>query len=201
MIQSRTAIGFFTAAVLFLWACENNPEEVKALTRKVQLAEEGRNVKALFSQTAHIKAYLTAPQMLRVRADTIYAEFPKSIHVDFYKEDNSLESVVQAKYGKYFEALGKVFLRDSVLVYNLTGDTLRCNTLWWDQNLEMFYTTDSVTVKTIAQQLTGTGFRAKSNLTAYTIDNTKGIVALPDQLGNAAPPAPDSSKPVIPNQQ
>ena len=41
MISGRTAIGLLTAAVLFLCACENNPEEVSALTRKVQLAEEG----------------------------------------------------------------------------------------------------------------------------------------------------------------
>jgi LPS export ABC transporter protein LptC len=201
MQKRRIALGWLTGAVLFLFACENDPEEVKSFTKRVQLAEEGKNIRAIFSQSAHVKAYLTAPRMVRVKADTMYAEFPQSIHVDFYKEDKTLESVVQAKYGKYFENLNKVFLKDSVVVYNNTGDTLRCNTLWWDQNLDIFFTSDSVAVHTTMQQLNGTGFWAKSNLSRYTITNTVGLVALPDNLGNAPAPGPDSLKPVMPVKQ
>lgn len=196
-------MGWLGFATLLLLACENDPEEVKSLSRKVFLAEEAKNIQAIFSQSAQMKAKLTAPLMYRVRADTAYAEFPQSIHVDFYKEDKGIESVVEAKYGKYYETLAKVFLRDSVIVYNTSGDTLRCNTLWWDQNQEIFYTNDSVVINTPAQQLRGTGFWALADLSKYTITNTVGTVALPDELGNPADStnAPDSSRAWPPAQQ
>ncbi|HMP92071.1 MAG TPA: LPS export ABC transporter periplasmic protein LptC, partial [Phnomibacter sp.] len=131
---------------------------------------------------------LTAPHLLRARADTPYAEFPEGVHVDFYRNDGSLENVVIAKYAKHFETLGKVYLQDSVLVYTTLGDTLRTHSLWWDQNQEIYYTNDSVRINTLTQQLVGTGFWAKTNLSKYTITNTKGKVALPEQLDMA--PAP-----------
>ena len=40
-----------------------------------------------------------------------------------------------AKYGIYYDNLNKVFLRDSVMVINKEGDTLRTPELWWDSEL------------------------------------------------------------------
>lgn len=173
--------------------CENNPEEINALTRKVVEVEEGKDIRALFSQAGNRKAYLTAPYMRRVKADTLYAEFPQSIHVDFYNEQQQLQNVVTARYARYFESLAKVFLRDSVVVYNMNGDTLRCKTLWWNQNEELFYTSDTVVIHTITQQLCGTGFRAKSDFSKYTIDNTVGTVLMPGDGADSTAPAADSS--------
>ena len=144
--------------------------------------EEGRNIVGTFSQSAVKKAELKAPLMYRVKADTPYAEFPKSIDVNFYKEQNQLESVVRAKYAKYFETLGKVYLRDSVRVYNTSGDTLYCNDLWWDQNQNIFYTDQQVRIRTRTQQLDGTGLWALANFSKYTIKNTTGIVAIPESV-------------------
>ena len=173
--------------------CENNPQEIDALSRKVTEVEEGRNIRAIFSQAGNRKAYLTAPFMRRVKADTLYAEFPQSIHVDFYNEQQQLQNVVTARYARYFESLAKVFLRDSVVVYNTSGDTLRCKTLWWNQNEELFYTSDTVLIHTLTQQLRGTGFRAKSDFSKYTIDNTVGTVVMPGDGADSTAPAADSS--------
>ncbi|MEI9807152.1 MAG: LPS export ABC transporter periplasmic protein LptC [Bacteroidota bacterium] len=92
------------------------------------------------SQDGKMKAKLTAPLMLRVLADTLYVEFPNSLHVDFYNDSTKIESWLDSKYGKYFETLDKVYLRDSVIVINIKGDTLKCPDLWWDQNAKLFYT-------------------------------------------------------------
>ena len=169
-------------------ACENDPAEVNALSRKVVEVEEGRNISALFSQEANLKAYLTAPLMKRVRADTSYAEFPNSLRVEFYKPEGGLQNVVTANYARYFENQGKVFLRDSVVVYNLQGDTLFCQTLWWNQNEENFHTDDAVRIHTRTQVLAGTGLDARSDFSRYQILNTSGTVLLPAQ--NDSTPAP-----------
>jgi LPS export ABC transporter protein LptC len=178
--------------------CENNPQEIAALTKKVVEVEEGKNIKGIFSQSANLKAYLTAPLMLRVKADTMYVEFPASIRVEFYNETRQLQNVVHAKYARYLEGIGKVFLRDSVVVYNMTGDTLHCKTLWWNQMEEIFYTDDSVLVKTITQNIRGTGFWAKSDFSKYTITNTVGSVLMPGQMGDSATSPIDSAKPSKP---
>ena len=52
----------------------------------------------------------------------------------------SEESWLFAKYGIYYDNLNKVFLRDSVIVINIEGDTLRTPELWWDQSSGKFYT-------------------------------------------------------------
>ena len=172
----------FTALVLGLPSCENDPNEVAALNKKTVEVEEGHDIIGSFSQSAIQKAKLTAPLMYRVKADSPYTEFPKSIHVDFYKPDNSIESTVKARYAKYFETFGKVYLRDSVVVFNTTGDTLYCNDLWWDQSANIFYTDKSVVIHTSTQQLYGSGLWALANFSKYTIKNTTGSVAIPDSV-------------------
>ena len=79
--------------------------------------------------------------MYRYQRDTVFTEFPNSLHVDFYDDSVRVESWLTAKYGIYYDNLNKVFLRDSVVVINKEGDTLRTPELWWDQNLQKFYTT------------------------------------------------------------
>jgi LPS export ABC transporter protein LptC len=180
-------VSYFRLAIVALFgllmvACENDPEEVAALGRKRQETEVGYDIKGDFSQSANLKADLTAPMMVRVKADTPYTEFPKSIHVNFYKEDNSIESVVEAKYAKYFESIGKVYLRDSVVIYSKNGDTLHCEDLWWDQNAAVFYTDKNVVIHTPTQLLYGSGLWALSNFSKYTIKNTSGSVAIPDSI-------------------
>ncbi len=186
-MQRRILHYIFLLVVLAIFGCENNPQEIDTLSRKVIEVEEGKNIKAIYSQAAVIKATLTAPVMQRVKADTQYVAFPQTIHVDFYDSLHRVESTVDARYARYFEVLGKVLLKDSVLVRNVSGDTLDCKTLWWDQMQESFYTDDSVLIRTPQQHIRGTGFWAKSDFSKYTIRNTAGSIVLPNQKDSTAP--------------
>ena len=181
MAIARFYLLFFCLLQL-LESCENDPNEVAALTRRTREVEEGHDIIGKFSQSAVEKAELKAPLMYRVKADTPYTEFPKTIHVDFYKENRVIESVVKARYAKYFETLGKVYLRDSVVVFNTTGDTLYCDDLWWDQTANIFYTDRPVVIHTSTQQLNGSGLWALANFSKYTIKNTTGDVAIPKSI-------------------
>lgn len=138
---------FYTAAFItsccFVYGCENDPRVVNDLTKNVIMVEEAKNVESYLSQEGMVKAKLTAPVMLRVLTDSTYVEFPKTLHVDFYNDSTKIETWLDSKYGKYFELLDKVYLRDSVIVINIKGDTLRAPDLWWDQKTKLFYT-DSV---------------------------------------------------------
>lgn len=125
---------------IFISSCENDPKVIEELTKRVELREEARTVESFLSQGGKIKAKLTAPLMYRYQRDTIMTEFPNTLHVDFYGDTLQTESWLFAKYGIYYDNLNKVFLRDSVVVINIEGDTLRTPELWWDQASGRFYT-------------------------------------------------------------
>ena len=127
--------------LLFFSSCENDPKEIENWTKRTELREEAKTVESYLSQSGVMKAKLIAPLMYRYQRDTVFTEFPNSLHVDFYDDSVRVESWLTAKYGIYYDNLNKVFLRDSVVVINKEGDTLRTPELWWDQNLQKFYTT------------------------------------------------------------
>ncbi|WP_416439538.1 LPS export ABC transporter periplasmic protein LptC [Phnomibacter sp. MR] len=197
MATSKAYWLIICSAIVIATACENNVQEVTALTRKVQEVEEGKNIKAIFSRSANLAAYLTAPTMQRVKGDTQYVDFPNTIHVDFYNDLRVLQNVVTAKFARYYEGLNKVFLKDSVVVYNMVGDTLLCQTLWWNQTEELFYTDDSVYIRSLTRNLRGTGFRSKSDFSKYTIDNVVGPVLLPGETADSSAAPVDTLKPVV----
>ncbi len=128
-------------ALLFFSSCENDPKEIENWTKKTELREEAKTIESYLSQSGVMKAKLIAPLMYRYQRDTVFTEFPNTLHVDFYDDSVRVESWLTAKYGIYYDNLNKVFLRDSVVVINKEGDTLRTPELWWDQNMQKFYTT------------------------------------------------------------
>jgi hypothetical protein len=125
---------------MLLLSCENDVQEIKDLASKKTGVEEGKNIESYLSDGGRMKAKLTAPLMLRYQFDTTMVEFPKSLHVDFYDSLTKVESQLNARYGRYLENDNKVFLRDSVVVFNRKGDTLWCSELYWDQAKRIFYT-------------------------------------------------------------
>ena len=80
-------------------------------------------------------------------------------------------------YGKYFETLGKVYLRDSVIVITTKGDTLKSPDLWWDQNKKMFYTDKYATYHSPGKQVSGTiGLEATQDLTSIIFKQPIGTI-------------------------
>lgn len=164
----------------FVYACENNYNEVQNLGKPKINVEEGRDIESYLSQAGKVKARLTAPLMLRYQFDTPKTEFPKTLHVDFYNDSIRIESQLSAKYGHYLENENKVFLRDSVVVFNVTGDTLHCRELYWDQQKELFYTDKNVIIQKPDQKIYGTGLTARQDFKAFTIKNAYGFINIPD---------------------
>ncbi len=171
-----TANSLWLTAFL-LSSCENDPKVISALTRNVVMKEEARNIESYMSQDGHIKARLKAPLMLRVAADTIYVEFPLSLHCDFYDDSVQIETRLDCKYGKYFETLNKVYLRDSVIVISMKGDTLKSPDLWWDQNTKLFYTDKYAIYHGVNKNINGgKGMVATQDLSSIIFNQPTGTV-------------------------
>ncbi len=176
-----TAAAFITGCCLLL-SCENDEKKVKEWTENKVMKEEVTGVESYLSQDGKMRAKLTSPLMLRVMADTVYVEFPKSIHVDFYNDSTVIESKLDSKYAKYFENLNKVYLRDSVVVITMKGDTLKSPDLWWDQNTKMFYTDKYATYHGIGKQIYGgKGLTATQDLSSVIFNQPTGTVQVSEE--------------------
>lgn len=177
----RNSKKFYAAAILtgccFLLACENDADKVKDWTKKVIMQEEATDIDSYLSQNGVMKARLKAPKMIRFYADTIYVEFPKTLHVDFYDDSTQIESRLDSRYGKYFESINKVYLRDSVVVITVKGDTLKSPDLWWDQNSKMFYTDKYAIYHGIGKNIYGgKGLTATQDLSSVIFNQPTGTV-------------------------
>jgi LPS export ABC transporter protein LptC len=186
----RKSCCLLLAGSLLLAGCENDINEVKALSNHGYNTEEATGVTSYLSIGGKVKAKLTAPLMISTEMDTTRMIFPKSLFVVFYDDSTSLPtSFVTAKYGVYYKRLNKVKLRDSVMAYTIAGDTLTTSELWWDQNTELIYS-DSPTVLKQTQTygyLPGkNGFHAKQDFSEFVMLNTNnGIMEVDQNVGGA----------------
>lgn len=172
--------------------CGSNAKQAAPAAPHAEVPEEGTNIQAYLSEAglemgqleSRVKGQLRSSFMYHYqRADSPYFEFPRKLHVDFYKdsvlitEKPVIESQLDALYGKYLPNQEKVFLRDSVVVKNiLKGDTLHCKYLWWDQHTQRFSTDDSVEIHQKDKTLYGKGMEADQNFRWFTIRYMKGII-------------------------
>ena len=70
----------FILGCFFIYSCENDEKVIAELTRNRAMIEEAQQIETYLSQGNRMRAKLWAPYMLRYEADTIYVEFPRSLH-------------------------------------------------------------------------------------------------------------------------
>jgi len=166
---------FFITGCFFMAGCENDDKVLQDWTKKVVMQEEAIQVESYLSQDGKLKAKLKAPLMIRVAGDTISVEFPNKLHCDFYDDSTQLETWLDSKYGIYYENLNKVYLRDSVVVITVKGDTLKSPDLWWDQSTKMFYTDKYATYHGVGENIYGgKGMEATQDLKRIMFKETTG---------------------------
>lgn len=176
-----------TAALImgcfFFYSCENDPKTIDQWTRNDVLVEEAKDIQTFLSQNGRMKAKLWSSYMLRYQGDTVYVEFPHELHVDFFDSAAVKESHLDSDYGKYYESLNKVYLRDSVIVYNVQGDTLQTPELWWDQNTQKFFTDKRVRIRKAGHLIYGIGMTAQQDLSDIHITQiTNSVLQVPDSM-------------------
>ena len=176
----------FKAALIlccfFVVSCENTAEDLKKFSPDKTIAvEEAKEVKIIYTLGEKTSARLIAPLMLRHQTSTPYLEFTKGVHADFFDDSLKVESKLDARYAKYTESESKVFLRDSVVVFNILGDTLFCEELYWDRNIpgREFYTDKPVRIRTPTHILDGDGLDAPQDFKTWHLINGRGFVRVP----------------------
>jgi len=184
----RLAVALVSSC-FFMIACENNVNEVQALSSRLGGVDIGKDVTIYISTGGKMSAKLMAPLMKKYLLDSgKMIEFPNTIKVDFYKDSLHIESKLTANYANYKEAENKIYLKDNVIIYNVLGDTLWCKEMIWDQNTSKFITDQDVVVKqhNPIAKIYGKGLEANQNLTDIHIfkPQSNSFAILSDSSGN-----------------
>ena len=185
-VYGRNAVFIFVAiySLIFvlLSSCENTDKEIQEMNSRGLGVEEIKNADINYTIGGKAKAKLLSPLMLRVQMNVPYVEFPNTLHVDFFNDTAGVDSRLDARYGKYLELESKVFLKDSVVVINVLGDTLYCDELWWDRNRvgSEFYTDKPVRIRRKMEVINGTGMQAAQDFKNWVILNpSQGVMKIP----------------------
>lgn len=161
-------------------SCENDVKKIDALFKNRAAIEEAFKVETFLSQSGQVKAKLTSPYMMIVHGDSPYIEFTRTLHVDFYSDSVTIESILDARYAKYFQYNSMVLLKDSVVVVNKNNrDTLRTNELWWDRDKREFRTDKPVQIHQVDKTIFGQGLWGLQDFSKYSLDTITGIVLVP----------------------
>ncbi|MBE7175732.1 MAG: LPS export ABC transporter periplasmic protein LptC [Mucilaginibacter polytrichastri] len=161
--------------------------------KKVQAIANQQNQKQLerttgvhitYSDSAKVKAILTAPVLMRytdnrpnrtAKNDESYNEMPKSLKIVFYDDSLKIKSTVTSDYGIQRERKKLTQLRKNVVATNDKKETFKSDELIWDENTREFYSNKLVSI-TLANGsvIHGTSFRSNENFSPYTITQTTG---------------------------
>lgn len=172
----------WSLSFVLLSSCENTDKEIQEMNSRGLGVEEIKNADINYTIGGKAKAKLLSPLMLRVQMNVPYVEFPNTLHVDFFNDTAGVDSRLDARYGKYLELESKVFLKDSVVVINVLGDTLYCDELWWDRNRvgSEFYTDKPVRIRRKMEVINGTGMQAAQDFKNWVIlDPSQGVMKIP----------------------
>lgn len=171
--------------MLGLSACENDMAEVQRVISKEERAiERARDVEILYSDSAIVRVRIKAYTMLNHLDKTKpRREFPEGFIVDFFDERKQVVSNLSANYAMHYTSDSKIFMKDSVVVWNKKGERLEAEELTWDEKEKKVYSDEFVKMTTADQIIYGYGFTSNLEFTRWKIKQVTGEIAADDISG------------------
>lgn len=171
--------------LLPLAACENDIQVVNSITsateKQLPLDSE-HDVELLYSDSAIVRAKLTAPLMDHYVGKKNYTEMPKGMLVIFFNAERKEQNRLKADYGIGYDNTGngmdKMEAKRHVVVVNEKGDKLETEHLTWNAATKKIYTDEFVKITTKDEIIWGTGLEANQDFSEYEIKHPQGEVSV-----------------------
>lgn len=179
---------FLVVAVMGLfYSCKNDIETINALANELNLPNQsGKNFETQYTDSGRLQVIFKAPlveRYLNNKDEGPYYEFREGIEIQFFDKNESLESIVTARYGIYYEEKNLGIARDSVVGRNLkTGELLNTEELFWDRENETLYSNVFTKITNTDGVYYGEeGFEADQNFDNYKLIGSSGTVRVRDE--------------------
>jgi len=166
--------------IAILFSCKNNFEDIKDLLADKNLPIAiTKNISLVYTDSGYVKNKLKSPLLYNFenRKKHPYKEFPKGVKIITF-DKNGDSTTVTANYAISYDKTKISELRDNVVVYNHAKKfTLKTNLLFWDQNINYFFSNKKSILTTPKDTITGLeGFDSNADLTNATMMNNSGTL-------------------------
>ena len=172
------------AGMAILTGCENDLKDLRRISAKEvnKQGERWTGVDVVYSDSAKVKAHMTAPVMISYKVKNPYTEMPKGVKVIFYDNNLNVSSTITSKYAVRRETEKVIELRDNVVGTNIKGDTFMSDELIWDEGSKQIHSNKLVHVKMADGSITdGANFISDENLNHWTMGSASGIFNVKSQ--------------------
>jgi LPS export ABC transporter protein LptC len=160
---------------------KNDPKIVEDITNKSIPAEFSTDIVMIYSDSARVKAKLSAQEMIRSLTKDPTIEMPKGLYVEFYDTALKVKSWMRADYGIRNLNTFLTKVTGHVQVRNVKGDSLNTEEMFWDETKGKVYGNKFVTVRTKTQTILADGFDSNIDFTDYNFHNIRGVIQAPKQ--------------------
>lgn len=174
----------------FFVACENDLQKVNEITKQDNLPVEKMNDVVLeYTDSAKLKVKLVTPFIAKyIPEEDPYIEFEEGIEVFFYDSEEALDAELSAEYAIQYPERHITEAKRNVVAINSKGEKLNTEHLIWDDQKEIIYSEEFVTITTENQVIMGKGFEADQNFSNYKIKNVTGTITLNEDEEDAEDP-------------
>ena len=170
--------------IALITGCENDLKDIQKISASEvnKPIERYTNVDVIYSDSAKVKAHMTAPLMIIYKIKKQYTEMPKGVKVVFYNSALIESGTITANYAIYRKKDKIIVLRKNVVGTNVKGETFTSDELIWDQNTKQVTSNQLVHVRmTDGTALDGTSFTSDEGLNHWKFGGAHGPIQISSQ--------------------
>jgi LPS export ABC transporter protein LptC len=174
-----------TICLLLFSACENDLNKVRAIaaadaTKPIQTTKD---VTVIYSDTAVVKAKVTAPLLIQYETKQPYSILPKGVKVIFYDKNLKEEGTIVSDSAVMKNDNKLIQFYKNVVATNTEGTVYKSQELIWDQaKLQIYSNRQVYMTKLGGDSMTGTSFVSDDRLLHPIFQNATAIIHVDDKM-------------------
>lgn len=172
----------FAVGAIFFTACEPDLKEVDRIAnlKKEEAVDISRGVHVIYSDSAIVKAEMSAPEMRIKHDSTQVYEFPKGIKIIFYDKDVKETQRITSDYAIQHEAAKTTTFKKNVVVTMADGSIIKTEEIVYDEGKQNFYNHVPITFSNEKASLQGSSFTSDKDFKKINIQNSTGVMLVKD---------------------
>jgi len=170
--------------LVLLGACETDLKEVDriAAIQAEEPVDISLGVTVVYSDSAWVKAQMTAPEMRHYNVEEPYYEFQKGVTIVFYDENQVETQRITSDYAIQKEAEELIEFKRNVVITRADGSVIKTEELIHDQKANTFYNHVPIEAyfKDGRGNFMGTSFTSDASFENIEVQNATGLYLLED---------------------
>jgi LPS export ABC transporter protein LptC len=163
------------------FSCGNDIDEINALIDDRDIAVQTvENGTYFFTEEGHLRNKLEAKLLDRFEGENPRIEVFDGFTLTVYDSVGSIEAVLSARTGTFWEGDGRLVAREEVELVNNEGSKLNTEELYFVQDSDLVYTNKHVIITTESGTIYGKGLVSDSRFKKRQIKQVSGTLFIED---------------------